>query len=486
MVGRLDFTLKLGKSGAGTARQTGEPLQILILGGFSGTSPAHDGPFRVNVDNFEQVLSGLAPALSIDHTDHGALTLEFRSLDDFHPDRLLDQLPECQRLMALRQRLENPRTYKDAAREISAVSEDDSSTTEGSMGEGPAPANPDQSAFDQLIGKSATQPDVRTDSGPSRDRIAGIIRDIVAPHLEAGVDDRQPQFLAAVDEMLATLLRQVLHAPAFQQLESTWRGLHWLVTSIYDEENVRLQIINVDLGPGQSVDDLATRLIAEADTPGGPNWSLIVTNATFGDSVDSIAALADVGALAAGLGAPVIGAASPRLLGREDFSQGAEVGAPGDAELAEAWAALQASPVADWIGLTLPRFLVRQPYGKGSDEIDRFAFEELPPRPAHEAFPWANAAFICARLVTNAFQEAGWDFASTLTMEPDDLPLVIYNDGTGRAIKPVAECLISESAGLALVGAGFITVLSFRDQNRARVQQLRSIGPGAHLTGITT
>jgi type VI secretion system protein ImpC len=481
MASRLDFTLKLGTSGATTARQAGESLQILVLGGFSGAPSGRGGPFRINVDNFEQVLAALTPALSIDHPEHGSLTLEFRSLDDFHPDRLLDQLPECQRVIALRQRLENPRTYKEAAREISEVSGNDASTADM-----PAPAHPDQSAFDQLIGKSAAQPDTRADSVPSGDRIKNVIRNIVAPHLEAGIDDRQPQFLAAIDDTLAAMLRQILHAPAFQRLESTWRGLHWLVTSIYDEEEVQLQIIDVDLEAGQSIDDLAARLIAEADIPGGPNWSLIVADATFGDSTDSIARLANVGALAAGLGAPVFAAANPKLIGREDFSQGAEVGAPKDTELATAWAGLQASPLADWIGLTLPRFLVRQPYGKGSDEIDRFAFEELPPRPAHEAFPWANAAFICARLVTNAFQETGWDFAASLTMEPDDLPLVIYDDGSGRAIKPVAECLISESAGLALVGAGFITVLSFRDQNRARVQQLRSIGPGAHLAGITT
>jgi type VI secretion system protein ImpC len=213
---------------------------------------------------------------------------------------------------------------------------------------------------------------------------------------------------------------------------------------------------------------------------------LILGDYRVGESVESLAVIRELGELGAALKSPVIAGARPELVGLEDFTANPDSNSlrPLDGALEEAWNDLRNSPVAAWISLALPRFLLRQPYGAGSDEIDCFEFEELRPRPDHETFLWANSAFACARLIIDAFQEAGWQLAESLLMDIDDLPLVVYNDGTGSAIKPTAECLITEKVAGKILSSGLVPLLSYRDRNQARVHQLRSISIDGRLAGL--
>lgn len=462
MVSRIDFSFGASDPDRRPRRRaTGEPRRILVIADFSGGSGETNAPIPVTADDIDAAIRLISPKISLKMGEIDPISIELHEFDDLHPDRLARQLPECNRLLDLRSRLSDPANYAAAAAEItvsadaSAVSGDDSGDAGG----------PDSTDFEELLGGSATRPNVRGADSGHRQRATAIIRDIVTAHLELGPDDRQPALIATVDEALTRLLRDTLQDPAFRRVETAWRGVHWLATGVFEEDAVAISIVDTRFDDGEALQRVSERLNNDAGVPGGPCWSLIVADFQASDDSHSISVLDELGRLGATMNAPIIaGAGSPLFESTE-------------------WNALRASPFAGFIGLAAPRFLLRQPYGKESDEIDSFNFEELPPRPAHEAFTWCNSAYLCARLISDAFQQSD-DLAAALSLDCDDLPLVIYNDGSGRSIKPVAEHLMSESEGAQLLQFGIIPVMSYRDRNCARVMQLRSLAASGQLSGL--
>src|SRR5205085_7960282 len=114
--------------------------------------------------------------------------------------------------------------------------------------------------------------------------------------------------------------------------------------------------------------------------------------------------------------APLLAAASPDLAGCDAFEAHPDPDdwkQPLSAEVADAWKALRALPESSYLGLALPRFLLRQPYGKESDPIDSFPFEELPGGLDHASYLWGNPSIICGYVLAAAFQSEGWDMRAS-------------------------------------------------------------------------
>ena len=88
---------------------------------------------------------------------------------------------------------------------------------------------------------------------------------------------------------------------------------------------------------------------------------------------------------------------------------------------------LRRSPEARWLGLALPRFLLRLPYGKDTSPIEAFPFEEMP-ESEHSAYLWGNPAFFCAQLIGQSFEAHGWDLARRLARRIDNLPMHVYRE----------------------------------------------------------
>ena len=154
-------------------------------------------------------------------------------------------------------------------------------------------------------------------------------------------------------------------------------------------------------------------------SPGGRPWSVIVADLNFNASVSDLDLLAKLGTVAAAAGGPVIAAASSTLIGCDNLASTPDRGdwVAIDDEAAKRWQSLRQNPIAEWIGLALPRVVGRLPYGPGSDPIDSFKFSELSPRPDHESFLWFNPAFACAWLLSAAFAESAWRMQPGDTLE---------------------------------------------------------------------
>jgi hypothetical protein len=232
--------------------------------------------------------------------------------------------------------------------------------------------------------------------------------------------------------------------------------------------------------------DLAGSALHTLLSPGGgadaPRWNLLALDQAFGPGPDDVQALAALGALAARAGAPLLAAATPALAGaaqRADLAEPRRWAAEDDESLAY-WQALRGAPMAPWLGLVLPRVLMRLPYGAATDPISAFAFEEMPAERPHDAYLWGGGAPALALLAGRAFQQDGWQMDLGAALDLEDLPSHVYTDDGERHQQPGAELLISEEAGQAPAGQrGLMPLLSWRQRNAARLLRWQSVASPA-------
>jgi type VI secretion system protein ImpC len=437
MAERLQFDVSLGRRGR--AREESDPMRLLVVGNFSGQG-AGDRPtlgsrptHRVDVDNLDDVLRRLTPRLVMPSGE-----IRFQQIDDFHPDALYGRLDLFR---ALRQARANP----------------------------PADGGGD---LNRLLGKPAERrasPSPATAGG-----LDALIRDIVAPHIVRDSSAQQQSYQAGVDAAIAEQMRSLLHEPAFQSLEAAWRGVQWLISSLELDENLQLHVF--DVTREELLADIVAANGALAQTglyravvdrwrnvPGSHGWSALVTLIDFGPSNEDIGLLAALGVIASQAGGPLLAGANGALLSGADQA------------VSPAWQALRRSEAAPWIGLSAPRVLMRLPYGKGSDPIGSFAFEEVVGVPAHEDFLWGNGSLATALLLGRAFTARGWEMEPGDEREIGDLPAYTYVRDGEREMQACAERFMTESEMEGLLNSGLIPLVSRRDRNAVVAMRIQSV-----------
>lgn len=501
---RLDVSL--GRAAKPSAARGDEPFRIVVFGDFGGrgTRPGELSgrrPILVDRDNFDDVLAALAPELWLDFGDEDGATiaLRFSDLDDFHPDSIYARAPVFQALRLLRERLADPRSFKDAARELQrwAGVPAEASPTARSAGEiaEPAPSVPRPVPADLLerMLDEAAGPAPEPARRAPPDELRTLVRSIVAPHVIPDPDPRQPELIARADRMIGDQMRAILHHPEFRSLESVWRSLFLLVRHL--DTDSRLQLYLVDVTRTELEADLALdrplestglyRLLVEdaAGTIGSPGWALTVGLYTFGPEAEDVSLLTRVAEVAHAAGAPWISDADPRLTGFTSFETTPELADADAAPLGE-WQAFREAPSARFVGLVSPRFLLRLPYGADGDPCDAFPFEELGSPPDHEAFLWGNAAVICALLLGRAFSTAGWAMRPGLVQDFGGLPFYLDRSSGTAVAKPCAETLMTERVAAHMLEAGIMPLASLKDTDAVRVVRFQSVAaPLAGLAG---
>ena len=290
--------------------------------------------------------------------------------------------------------------------------------------------------------------------------------------------------------MLTSHLREILHEPGFQRLEATWRGLHWLVSTLGPDEELELYVLDA------SKEELASQVAggaALADTPlgrrvrdAGP-WSLLLGDYTFTSAAADLALVAGLGGLGRAVGASFLCGADGSLAGGRTSGSGTDVSdwIPLDAEAAARWRAARRNADASFVGLLWPRLLLRLPYGAKTDPIETFPFEEVTTLLSHDAFLWGNGAFAGGGLIGLAFRENGPDMEPGDVRELGDLPLFTYAEAGEKKMLPCAECWINERALDAVIAQGIMPLVSARDRNAVRLPRTQSIAdPPAPLSGF--
>lgn len=486
---QLEAFLGTRPSGQTQAREPQEPLRLLVLADLGGSARlplTQRQPLAVDIDSFDGLFARIQPAVRLD-LDGQTVACQFTSLDDFHPDRLLARLPIFEALRRARDDLQDPSQLARVAASLGLA------PTGGAV---PTPAAAEEASADvqRLLGRPLGAP-APAPAGPQT-VLQAWLRERMAPHVLPDVSREQGSLRKVVDGTLTALMRGVLQHPSFQALEAAWRGIDRLVRELELGETLQLQVL--DIGRSEIEADIAThqadlsasalhRLLTARPSPDSSGLGLWVLEMAFGPEPADVQTLAALGALAARAGAPVLAAARPALAGcpslqaLNDPATWQPAAAPGLVH----WTALRSSPMAPWIGLVLPRVLLRLPYGAATDPINGFGFEELPPSRPHEAYLWGAGSLALALLAGRAFVQDGWDLDLDTARTVDDLPSHVVTEDGQHLQQPGAEVLISEQAAAAIAERGPMPLMSWRDRPAATLLRWQSIAsPATALRGL--
>jgi type VI secretion system protein ImpC len=347
--------------------------------------------------------------------------------------------------------------------------------------------------LDAVLG-STHQPTSDLDSVLSGSGIDRLVKDIIAPYVEPAANPHQQDMIDAVDEAIAGHMRQILHHPQFQALESAWRSLHFLSHRLETGRHIKIYLLdlskeelNADLNGEVSISVLHKRFCEPAVND--ITWSLIVGNYLFEDKIEDVLLLSQLGEIAQCANAPFVAGATETIAGCKSFALSAD---PDDWQyepksgFEQAWRLLRRSEVAEYIGLVLPRFLLRLPYGKKFKPVESFSFEEMEGdgQKRHDAHLWGNAAFIKAEQLARAFSEDGWQQVPGRQNRSENLPTYYYDDDGETVMMPCAEIYLTEKGGKRLSSQGLIGIWSVKNQDAIASSDFHSIaGPSIPLKG---
>jgi len=290
------------------------------------------------------------------------------------------------------------------------------------------------------------------------------------------------EYIARLDGAISRQLDAVLHHPKFQEVESAWRSLKFLVDRCDPKANIRLELLDVSkaelLEDFEDVPEVSQSAlyehtyVAEYDTPGGEPISAIVSNYEFDCSAPDIALLREISRVSAASHCPFLGAVGARFFGKssvEELTQIEDLNTYLEKAEYIRWRGFRDSEDARYVGLVLPRFLLRVPYGE-DNPVRSFHYEESVSGEDHEKYLWGNATFAFAANIARSFRENGWAVnirGPEAGGKLEALPMHYYDLGRGRQAKIPTEILISETKELEFAEEGFIPLSYYKNSDFA-------------------
>ncbi|SFQ87088.1 type VI secretion system protein ImpC [Halopseudomonas formosensis] len=341
----------------------------------------------------------------------------------------------------------------------------------------------DDSILDRIIAETRLSPEDEA-YGIARRGVSAFIEELLKPH-----NQQQPVKKAMVDRMIAEIdsklsqqMDEILHHPSFQALESAWRGLKLLVDRTDFRENTRIELINASkqdlLEDFEDSPDIVQSGLykhvytAEYGQFGGKPVGALISNYYFGPSAPDIKTLQYVASVASMAHAPFIASAGPQFFGLESFN-----GLPDLKDLKDhfegpqfaKWQSFRERDDARYVGLTLPRFLLRTPYDPVENPVRSFVYRENVAG-SHEDYLWGNTAFAFATRLTESFARYRW---CPNIVGPqnggavEDLPLHHFESMGEIETKIPTEVLVSDRREYELAEEGFIALTMRKGSDNA-------------------
>jgi type VI secretion system protein ImpC len=288
--------------------------------------------------------------------------------------------------------------------------------------------------------------------------------------------------IAEIDKKLSQQLDEILHYPEFQRLESTWRGLKFAVDRTDFRENIKAEMLNCSKDDLQADFEDAPEVTksglykiaysAEYGQFGGKPYGAIFADYAFGPGPQDIALLQSCAAVAAMTHAPFLAAAGPQFFGGSDY-----LTVPNLKDLKSIfegpqyakWQAIRESEDGRYVGLLMPRFLLRLPYGDKTVPAKTFNYEENVVG-NHTAYLWGNATYAFATRLAESFAKYRWCpnvIGPQAGGTVEDLPLHQYDAMGEIQSKIPTEILISERREFELSEEGFIALTYRKDSDNA-------------------
>ena len=354
-----------------------------------------------------------------------------------------------------------------------------------------APDAAAQSLLEQVMRETRISPNDEW-YAPARDGMAAFFAELVktASPGEKIHASRVDEMIAGIDARVSKQLDEILHHRELQELESSWRSLKFLVDRTDFRENIKVQLLNVskeeladdfDDAPETVKSGLYKHVyVAEYGQLGGEPVATIVANYEFDASSKDIALLQELAAVASMAHAPVIAGVSTRMFDIDDWSELAgmkDLAAVFDAPQYAKWNAFRGSENARYVGLAMPRFMLRAPYHPENNPVRSFNYEEKTSASSAD-YLWGSAAFALATRLSESFAKYRW---APNIIGPrgggavEDLPVHFY-EAMGRLnAKPPIDVMISDRREYELAEQGFIPLTLRKNEDNAAFFSANSV-----------
>jgi type VI secretion system ImpC/EvpB family protein len=305
--------------------------------------------------------------------------------------------------------------------------------------------------------------------------------------------------VARLDALLGRQVNAILHHPAFQKLEASWQGLRYLVERVPEDAEGKIKIKVLNVSWRELVRDLANaiefdqshlfRKVYEQEFghPGGEPYGLLLGDYEIRHlPPENLETFAKIAQTAAAAFAPFVAAAHPSLLDLETFGDlERPLDLPRTLEQAQyiKWQAFRREEDARFVGLALPRMLLRLPYRDDGTRLDGFRFREDVEAPDRSRYLWGNAAYAFGAVVVRAFAESRW--LAGIRGVPQDgsggglvtgLPVPSFRtDRQGVAVRCSTEVIVTDALEKELGELGFLPLCHCQDTELAAFHGCQSV-----------
>lgn len=289
--------------------------------------------------------------------------------------------------------------------------------------------------------------------------------------------------IAEIDRKISVQLDEILHHPKFQKMESSWRSLKFLVDRTDFKKNIKIDIL--DLSKEDLAEDFedAPETIQsglykhvytdEYDTPGGEPYATMVSNYEFNSGSPDVALLQEISKVASSCHCPFLGAATPKFFGKDSVHELPKIeDLHNYMERTEflRWNAFRQTEDSRYVGLTLPRFMLRLPYGPETQPVKEFNYSESVTGDDHDKYLWGNASFSFAANMVRSFIDNGWCVqirGPEAGGKVEELPIHLFDVGKGKQMKIPTEILIPETREFEFAQEGFIPLSFYKNRDYA-------------------
>jgi len=304
--------------------------------------------------------------------------------------------------------------------------------------------------------------------------------------VKTDVIDTIEEMIAQLDRKLSAQMNEILHAPEFQQIESAWRGLNYLIFQSETDAMLKIRVMNVSKTelyrhlrqfPNAAWDQSSLfKKVYEEEFGqlGGQPYGCLIGDYSFSHLPVDVQILRDMSRIAGAAHAPFFAAADATLMGMDTWTElmnPRDLSKVLDTPEYAAWKSLRDSDDARYVGLCLPRVLARLPYGAKTEPVAEFAFEEDTDGHKGEKYAWMNAAYAMAANINRAFKEYGWCARIRGVQsggEVEDLPVHTFpTDDGGVDLKCPTEIAITDRREAELAKAGLIPLIHRKNTDRA-------------------
>lgn len=481
-----EMILNVGQAFADATPTSETPFRVAVLGNFTGSITKENlfKTIRVDRDNFEELPATLKVCVELQYDNGSTLTLSLASMDDFHPDHLFNNLSIFEKLRGLRRRLHNDNTVNQAIADMRSLGMLAEETTSSSSAPEQEPA-PRGNLLDQILDHPEGQSAVPV---TPENEWQSLIKAMVRPFSLQTTEAEKKAYLEIIDHAVSDVMRQILHHPKFQALESTWRGFQFLVDRLETDRRLQLFLINCDKAdPATNIAQFQKKCVEViAPDEEQPPWALLVGLYRFEATEKDIATLADLGKLAAALHAPFVSHAAETFF---NCSSLANANDPDDwqlslpAEVSKSLANLRQQSAAESLCLTAPRMLLRLPYGKNTNATEQFAFQEMAESNRHVDYLWGNGACAVAWYLANNFQNDGWRMNTLCGSEIGSMPVHYHKEDGETVAKSCAETELLTRALEKIHAAGLTVLINPQNSDTLRVPKIQSMAMSGHLRG---